>query len=122
MQQVLLISLHLSAALPLPSVMLASNGLLASVCSFGKTNRWSTREPQIVLAYDQLRREFLKALAIHREEACLEDFAEETFFEKMARKEEEMARKEEETARTIAEKDREIAKLKEKLAEKAKMA
>lgn len=59
---------------------------------------------------------------MHRGEACLEDFAEETFFEKMARKEGEMARKEEEMARTIAEKDREIAKLKEKLAEKAKMA
>ncbi|KAK5651280.1 hypothetical protein OQA88_12624 [Cercophora sp. LCS_1] len=112
--------------------------LPASFCrpSAAEVNAGVQREPQIVLTYGQLRREFRKALAVYREETYLEDFAEETIFEKLARKVEEAARKEEEMARkeqdvaiadmdcaitdmaTIAEKDRAITDMAHTIAEK----
>lgn len=83
--------------------------LLLSVPYLGLVRLISTREPQIILTYDQLRDAFFKALAVHRGEARLEDFAQETLFEEMAEKKEEMKK--------MAEENRELAEEMKKMAE-----
>jgi len=83
--------------------------VLLSVPYLGLVRLISTREPQIILTYDQLRDAFFKALAVHRGEARLEDFAQETLFEEMAEKKEEMKK--------MAEENRELAEEMKKMAE-----
>ena len=89
-------------------------------------------KPLIIVTYDQLRDAFLKARKIHQREACLEDYAQETYSEEMARRmAEEKEKMAEEMARRMAEEKEKMAKEmaqrideeKEKMAkEKEKMA
>ena len=76
------------------------------------------------MTYDQLRDIFLKARKLHQGTACLEDYAQETYFEEMAemaekerKMAEEMAEKEHKMAEEMAEKEREMAEKERKMSE-----